>query len=97
MGKKMWETANPRKFVNHVTVHRPTARESVRTTGIPMKSNSINRYGNRNATQGFLWKEIAWPAARPDFKKEERHAYSGIQISPAWRLDREMTRRLILQ
>ena len=28
--------------------------------------------------------------------KQER-AYSGIQVSPAWRLDREMRRRLILQ
>ena len=22
--------------------------------------NSINRYGNPNATQGFIWKEITW-------------------------------------
>ena len=30
------------------------------------------------------------------FKQQER-AYSGIQVSPAWRLDRKMRRRLILQ
>ena len=28
---------------------------------------------------------------------EQEHAYSGIQVSTAWRLDREMRRRLILQ
>ena len=26
MGRKMWLTTHPRKFGNHVTVHRPTAR-----------------------------------------------------------------------
>ena len=41
---------------------RPTAWEFVRNTGIPVENNWINRYGNRNATQGFIWKEIAWPA-----------------------------------
>ena len=40
---------------------RPPSRPSVRTTGIPMLNNSINRYGNQSATQGFIWKEIAWP------------------------------------
>ena len=30
----------------------PYARPSVRTTGIPMWNNSINRYGNPNATRG---------------------------------------------
>ena len=25
-----------------------------------MQNNSINRYGNPNATQGFIWKEITW-------------------------------------
>ena len=44
-----------------MTVHRPTARTSVRTTGIPVENNSINRYGNPNATQGFIWKEIICP------------------------------------
>ena len=28
---------------------------------------------------------------------KQEHAYSGIQVSPACRLDREMRRRLILQ
>ena len=26
-----------------------------------MQNNSISRYGNPNATQGFIWKEITWP------------------------------------
>ena len=25
-----------------------------------MQNNSINRYGNPNATLGFIWKEITW-------------------------------------
>ena len=33
---------------------RPPERPSVRTTGIPMKNNSINRYGNPNATRGYF-------------------------------------------
>ena len=36
------------KIGNHVTV-----RSTVRTTGIPMHNNSINRYGNPNATRGY--------------------------------------------
>ena len=32
-----------------------------------------------------------------DRNKEQERAYGGIQLSPAWRLDREMRRRLILQ
>ena len=31
-----------------------------------------------------------------NYTKQER-AYSGIQLSPAWRLDREMRSRLIVQ
>ena len=30
-------------------------------------------------------------------KLKQEHAYSGIQVLPAWRLDRKMRRRLILQ
>ena len=33
---------------------RPPERPSVRTTGIPMKNNSINRYGNPNAIRGYF-------------------------------------------
>ena len=33
---------------------RPPDRPSVRTTGIPMSKNSINRYGNPNATRGYF-------------------------------------------
>ena len=28
MGKKMWKSTHPRKFGNHVTVHRPPDRPS---------------------------------------------------------------------
>ena len=31
------------------------------------------------------------------FTAKQKSTYSGIQVSPAWRLDREMRRRLILQ
>ena len=33
-----------RKFGNHVTVHRPTARRSVRTTGIPIFTLTFSSY-----------------------------------------------------
>ena len=34
---KLSKSTHPRKFGNHMTVHRPTARQpSVRTTGKPM-------------------------------------------------------------
>ena len=41
-----------------MTVHLPTARPTVRPHH---KNNSINKYGNPNAAQGFIWKEITWP------------------------------------
>ena len=44
---------------SHVTY----VRLSTCTTGIPLQNNSINRYGNPNATRGFFWREIAWPPA----------------------------------
>ena len=44
----------PIRFGNHVTLHRPTARPSVRTTGMPMLINSINRYGNPNVARGYF-------------------------------------------
>ena len=55
-----------------MTVHRPTARTSVRTTGIPMYNNSINRYGNPNATQGFIWEEISWSTRLLERKKQQQ-------------------------
>ena len=36
MGKKMWSSTHPRKFGNHVTVHRRPERPSVCTTGLLM-------------------------------------------------------------
>ena len=52
-GKKIWLPIYPRNFGSYVTVcARLIARPSVRTTGTLMLNNSINRYGNPNATQG---------------------------------------------
>ena len=36
-------------------------------------------------------------ALSASFVSEQEGAYSGKQVSPAWKLDREMRRRLILQ
>ena len=48
MGKKMKWSTHPRKFGNHVTVHRLTARPperpSVRTTGLPMFTLTHSRF-----------------------------------------------------
>ena len=44
------KSTHHRKFGNHVTVHRP----SVRTTSISMENNSINRYGNPDATRDYF-------------------------------------------
>ena len=52
MGKKMKLSTHPRKFGNHVTVHlldHPSAPQANQC-----KNNSINRYRNRNATQGYV-------------------------------------------
>ena len=35
-------------------------------------SSKINRYGNPNATQGFIWKKIAWPPGRLERKKKTK-------------------------
>ena len=35
--------------------------------------------------------------ALQDFEDKQERAYSGIQVSPTWRLNREMRRPLILQ
>ena len=45
-----------RKFGNHQTVHRPTDRPTDRPRVL-----RNHRHCNPKATQGFIWKEIAWP------------------------------------
>ena len=55
--QKLWESTHPRNFGNHVTIRPPARRAdllSVHTTGIPIYNNSIDRYGNPNATRGYL-------------------------------------------
>ena len=37
-----------------------------------MRNNSIKRYGNPNATQGFIWKEITWPPGRLERKNNNK-------------------------
>ena len=48
----------------------------------------------------FTW-EIAWDSPIVNIVSQtmnnQERAYSGFQLSPAWRLDREMRRRSILQ
>ena len=61
-------------FCSHVTVRSPAVARSpvVRTTGTPIWNNSINRYGNPNAIQGFIWKEIAWPTGLLERKNNNK-------------------------
>ena len=70
MGKKSWLSMHPGNFGSQMTI-RPPARASVPATGIPMKNNSINRYGNPTGTRGF-WREIAWPPGRIKRKKQQQ-------------------------
>ena len=37
-----------------------------------MYNNSINRYGNPNATQGFIWEEISWSTRLLERKKQQQ-------------------------
>ena len=55
-GKKIWSSTHPRNFGNHVPFNahppaRPTVRPHHRHTNV---NNSINRYGNPNATRGYF-------------------------------------------
>ena len=78
-----------------MTVHRASERTSVRTTGIPMENNSIKRYGNPNPTQGFIWKEITWPARLLERKKQQqgRDFFGVILIfTLTWITEKELER-----
>ena len=51
-------------------------------------------------TRLFLGLKIGHHVEKPILSaklEQQERAYSGLQVSPAWRLDREMRRRLILQ
>ena len=73
----------------------PTAWESVCTTGIPVENNSINRYGNRNATQGFIWKEIAWLAGLLERKHNDKVVFFStlfLMFILTWITEKELER-----
>ena len=64
-----------RNFGNHVTVRPPAAaRPPVHPHHMytNIENNSINRYGNPNVTQGFIWKEIAWTPVLLERKKQQQ-------------------------
>ena len=89
----------PRKFGNHVSVHRVSERASdrpsVRTIGIPMKNNSINRYGNPNAIQGYIWKEITWPPGLLERKNNNKVvSFSALffMFTLTWITEKELER-----
>ena len=55
-GKKIWSSTHPRNFGNHVPFNaRPPARPTVRPHHRHINvNNSINSYGNPNATRGYF-------------------------------------------
>ena len=53
-----------------------------------MYNNSINSYGNPNATQGFIWKEITWP---PNNKVVSFWALFFI-FTLTWKTEKELER-----
>ena len=43
-----------------------------------MLNNSINSYGNPNATRYFFWREIAWPPGLLEKKKKKTASKSSL-------------------
>ena len=43
-----------------------------------MLNNSINRYGNQSATQGFIRKEIAWPPGLLERKNNKSRVFFDV-------------------
>ena len=75
-----------RKFGNDVTVHRPTARPRVRRT---------HRHGNGNATQGFIWKEIARPPGLLERKNNNKFVSFStlfLMFTLTWITEKELER-----
>ena len=49
----------------------------------------MNRYGNPNATQGFIWKEIAWPPGRKE-KTTTKSLF--LMFTLTWITEKELER-----
>ena len=47
----------------------------------------MNRYSNPNATQGFIWKEIAWPPGRLERKNNNK-----LMFTLTWITEKELER-----
>ena len=70
-------------------------RPSVRTTGITMQNDSINRYGNPNATQRFNWNEITWPPRLLERKNNNKVvSFSALffMFTLTWTTEKELER-----
>ena len=60
-----------------------------------MYNNSINRYGNPNAIQGFIWKEITWPLGLLERKNNNKVvSFSAIffMFTLTWTTEKELER-----
>ena len=60
-----------------------------------MLNNSINRYGNQSATQGFIWKEIAWPPGlleRKNNNKVVSFSTLFLMFTLTWITEKELER-----
>ena len=55
----------------------------------------MNRYGNPNATQGFIWKEIKWPPGLLERKNSDKVvSFSALffMFTPTWIPGKELLR-----
>ena len=60
-----------------------------------MYNNSINSYGNPNATQGFIWTEITWPPgllARKNNNKFVSFSALFFMFTQTWITEKELER-----
>ena len=60
-----------------------------------MYNNSINRYGNPNAIQGFIWKEITWPPGLLERKNNNKVvSFSALffMFTLTWITEKELER-----
>ena len=87
MGRKIWLPMHSRKFGSHVTVRPPVRPHH----SIPMLHNSINRYGNLNATRGFFWREIARPPGLLERKKLQQSLVC-LMSTLTWITEKELDR-----
>ena len=98
---------HPRNFGSHMTI-RPPARPPIRPQHrhANVKKNSNNRYGNPNATQGFIWQENAWPPGLLERKNNNKVVSSStlfLMCTLTWNRERvrvsdcKQRRRISLQ